>query len=74
MLRLMGNVVFVLQHTYGHTGTRGPGDVMWAAVQQVVALQEAVERAEDGSIEHDGQRDGSTPDQEGIDETPVGKS
>lgn len=47
---------------------------MWAAVQQVVALQEAVEQAEDGGIEQDGQRDGSTPDQEGIDETPAGKS
>lgn len=47
---------------------------MWAAVQQVVALQEAVEQAEDGGIEQDGQRDRSTPDQEGIDETPAGKS
>lgn len=40
------------------------------AVQQVVALQEAVERAEDGGVEDDGQRDGSSSGQEGVDDAP----
>lgn len=39
-------------------------------MQQVVSLQEAIERAEDGGVEDDGQRDGSSSGQEGVDETP----
>ena len=37
----------------------------------MVSLQGAVERAEDGGVEDDGQRDGSSSGQEGVDETPA---
>jgi len=43
----------------------GPG-----AVQQLVRLQEAVERAEDGGGEHDGQRHGAASGQGGVDQAP----
>lgn len=40
-------------------------------MQQVVSLQEAIERTEDGGIEHDVERDGSAPGEVGEDETPA---
>lgn len=40
-------------------------------MQQVVSLQEAVQRAEDGGIEDDGQRNWSSSGQEGVDKTPT---
>lgn len=43
-------------------------------MQQVVSLQEAVERTEDGSGEHDVQRDALASGQEGVDNTPAQRS
>lgn len=59
-------------HTGGPTGAREPGvGALRSTVQQVVSLQEAIERAEDDGIEHDLKRDGSASGEVGVDETPV---
>lgn len=47
-----------------------PGVFKLGTVQQVVSLQEAVERAEDGGTDNDYQGDGSSSGQEGVDKTP----
>lgn len=61
----------LLWRTCSHASSRQPGDVRLSTVQQVVSLQEAVDRAEDGGVEDDGQRDGSSSGQEGVDKTPT---
>lgn len=48
-----------------------PGVLEAGAVQQVMTLQEAVERAEGGGGEDNGQRDGASSGQEGVDQTPA---
>lgn len=59
-------------HTGGPARAREPGVVaLLNAVQQVVPLQEAIERAEDGGIEHYVKRDGSASGEVGEDETPA---
>lgn len=60
--------------TCSRAGPRGPGGLGGGAVQKVVSLQEAVEGTEDGGVEHDGQRDGSSSGQRGEDEAPAGGS
>lgn len=56
--------------TCSQTGVRQPGVFKLGAVQQVVSLQEAIERAEDGGRDDDDQGDGSSSGQEGVDKTP----
>lgn len=58
--------------TCSRAGPRGPGGLGGRAVQKVVSLQETVEGAEGGGVEHDGQGDGTSPGQSGEDEAPAG--
>lgn len=59
-------------HTGGPTRACEPGGgALRSTMQQVVSLQEAIERTEDGGIEHDVKRDGSASGEEGEDETPA---
>ncbi len=57
--------------TCNYTSVRLPGVFKAGTVQQVVSLQEAVERAEDGGMEDDVQRDRLSSGQEGVDKTPT---
>lgn len=59
------------EQTCSDASVRGPGGLEAGAVQQVVTLQEAVERAEDGGVEDDGERDGASSGQEAVDHAPV---
>lgn len=59
-------------HTGGPARARQPGGgALRCTVQQVVSLQEAIERTEDGGIEHDVKRDGSASGEVAKDETPA---
>lgn len=62
----------MLRLTCSRASLRQPGVFKPGTVQQVVSLQEAVERAEDGGVEDGGQRHDSSSGQEGVDKTPAG--
>lgn len=59
--------------TCSQTGPGHPGVVEVGAVQQVVALQDAVEAAEGGGEDDDVQRYRPSSGQEGVDQTPAEK-